>query len=58
MSQQKALAKFCPRVSRRNSRGSSSSFAALPVSLRSATHNLGVDKDYAAFAVPLAEVAT
>ncbi|MEO6104422.1 MAG: dicarboxylate/amino acid:cation symporter [Pseudoxanthomonas sp.] len=30
-----------------------SSFAALPVSLRSATHNLGVDKDYAAFAVPL-----
>jgi Na+/H+-dicarboxylate symporter len=31
----------------------SSSFAALPVSLRSATHNLGVDKDYAAFAVPL-----
>lgn len=32
---------------------SSSSFASLPVSLRSATHNLGVDKDYAAFAVPL-----
>ena len=31
----------------------SSSFAALPASLRSATHNLGVDKDYAAFAVPL-----
>ncbi|MBN8715572.1 MAG: dicarboxylate/amino acid:cation symporter [Xanthomonadales bacterium] len=31
----------------------SSSFAALPVSLRSATHNLGVDRDYAAFAVPL-----
>ncbi len=31
----------------------SSSFAALPVSLRCATHNLGVDKDYAAFAVPL-----
>ena len=31
----------------------SSSFAALLVSLRSATHNLGVDKDYAAFAVPL-----
>jgi Na+/H+-dicarboxylate symporter len=32
---------------------SSSSFAAMPASLRSATHNLGVDKDYAAFAVPL-----
>ncbi len=32
---------------------SSSSFASLPASLRSATHNLGVDKDYAAFAVPL-----
>lgn len=31
----------------------SSSFAALPVSLRCTTHNLGVDKDYAAFAVPL-----
>lgn len=31
----------------------SSSFAALPASLRSVTHNLGVDKDYAAFAVPL-----
>jgi Na+/H+-dicarboxylate symporter len=31
----------------------SSSFAALPVSLRSTTHNLGVDKDYAGFAVPL-----
>ncbi|MFT4179248.1 MAG: dicarboxylate/amino acid:cation symporter [Thermomonas sp.] len=31
----------------------SSSFAALPVSLRCATHNLGVNKDYAAFAVPL-----
>ncbi|KRA21289.1 dicarboxylate/amino acid:cation symporter [Lysobacter sp. Root604] len=31
----------------------SSSFAALPVSLRSVTHNLGVDKNYAAFAVPL-----
>ena len=30
-----------------------SSFAALPVSLRSVTHNLGVDKDYAAFAIPL-----
>jgi Na+/H+-dicarboxylate symporter len=32
---------------------SSSSFASLPVSLRSVTHNLGVNKDYAAFAVPL-----
>ncbi len=32
---------------------SSSSFAALPVALRSVTHNLGVDRDYAAFAVPL-----
>ncbi|HRP71199.1 MAG TPA: dicarboxylate/amino acid:cation symporter [Luteimonas sp.] len=31
----------------------SSSFAALPLSLSSATHNLGVDKDYASFAVPL-----
>ncbi len=31
----------------------SSSFAALPVSLRSAIHNLGVNKDYASFAVPL-----
>ncbi|WP_449446077.1 dicarboxylate/amino acid:cation symporter [Thermomonas brevis] len=31
----------------------SSSYAALPASLRSVTHNLGVDKDYAAFAVPL-----
>lgn len=31
----------------------SSSFAALPASLRSVTHNLGVDKNYAAFAVPL-----
>lgn len=31
----------------------SSSFAALPLSLTSATHNLGVDKDYASFAVPL-----
>ena len=31
----------------------SSSFAALPLSLRSAIHNHGVDKDYAAFAVPL-----
>ena len=32
---------------------SSSSFASLPAALRSVTHNLGVDKDYAAFAVPL-----
>lgn len=32
---------------------SSSSFASLPVALRAVTHNLGVDKDYAAFAVPL-----
>lgn len=32
---------------------SSSSFASMPVALRSVTHNLGVDKDYAAFAVPL-----
>jgi len=32
---------------------SSSSFASLPASIRSVTHNLGVDKDYAAFAVPL-----
>ncbi|WP_147652838.1 dicarboxylate/amino acid:cation symporter [Vulcaniibacterium gelatinicum] len=31
----------------------SSSFAALPASLRSVTHNLGVNRDYAAFAVPL-----
>ncbi len=31
----------------------SSSFAALPMSLRSATDNLGVNKDYASFAVPL-----
>ena len=31
----------------------SSSFAALPLSLRCATHNHGVDRDYAAFAVPL-----
>jgi len=31
----------------------SSSFAAMPVAMRSITHNLGVDKDYAAFAVPL-----
>ena len=32
---------------------SSSSLASMPASLRSVTHNLGVDKDYAAFAVPL-----
>lgn len=32
---------------------SSSSFASLPSSIRCATHNLGVNKDYAAFAVPL-----
>ncbi|WP_411834397.1 dicarboxylate/amino acid:cation symporter [Pseudoxanthomonas mexicana] len=32
---------------------SSSSFAAMPVAMRAITHNLGVDKDYAAFAVPL-----
>lgn len=31
----------------------SSSFASMPVAIRSITHNLGVDKDYAAFAVPL-----
>lgn len=31
----------------------SSSFAAMPVSLRAATHNHGVDRDYAAFAIPL-----
>ena len=31
----------------------SSSFAALPASLRAATHNLGVKPEYAAFAVPL-----
>jgi len=31
----------------------SSSFAAMPVSLRAVTHNHGVDRDYAAFAVPL-----
>lgn len=31
----------------------SSSFAALPVALRCVTHNHGVDKDYAGFAVPL-----
>ena len=32
---------------------SSSSFASMPVAMRAVTHNLGVDKDYAAFAVPL-----
>jgi Na+/H+-dicarboxylate symporters len=32
---------------------SSSSFASMPVAMRSVTHNLGVDRDYAAFAVPL-----
>jgi Na+/H+-dicarboxylate symporter len=32
---------------------SSSSFASMPAAIRSVTHNLGVDKDYAAFAVPL-----
>ena len=32
---------------------SSSSFASMPVAMRSITHNLGVDKDYASFAVPL-----
>lgn len=32
---------------------SSSSFAAMPAALRSITHNLGVNKDYASFAVPL-----
>jgi Na+/H+-dicarboxylate symporter len=32
---------------------SSSSFASMPVALRCVTHNLGVDRDYAAFAVPL-----
>ena len=31
----------------------SSSFAAMPASLRSAVHNHGVDRDYAAFAIPL-----
>ncbi|NDK39908.1 dicarboxylate/amino acid:cation symporter [Pseudoxanthomonas gei] len=31
----------------------SSSFAAMPASLRSVTHNHGVNRDYAAFAVPL-----
>ena len=32
---------------------SSSSFASMPASLRAVTHNLGVDKSYASFAVPL-----
>ena len=32
---------------------SSSSFASMPVALRCVTHNLGVNRDYAAFAVPL-----
>lgn len=32
---------------------SSSSFASMPVAIRSVTHNLGVNKDYASFAVPL-----
>ncbi|HST45707.1 MAG TPA: dicarboxylate/amino acid:cation symporter, partial [Luteimonas sp.] len=32
---------------------SSSSFASLPAAMRAVTHNLGVDRDYAAFAVPL-----
>ena len=32
---------------------SSSSFASMPVAMRSVSHNLGVDKDYTAFAVPL-----
>lgn len=32
---------------------SSSSFASLPAALRAVTHNLGVDRNYAAFAVPL-----
>ena len=32
---------------------SSSSFASMPVALRAITHNLGVNKDYASFAVPL-----
>ncbi|WP_163782572.1 dicarboxylate/amino acid:cation symporter, partial [Myxococcus vastator] len=32
---------------------SASSFASMPVALRAVTHNLGVNKDYAAFAVPL-----
>jgi Na+/H+-dicarboxylate symporter len=32
---------------------SSSSFASLPAAIQSVTHNLGVDRNYAAFAVPL-----
>ena len=32
---------------------SSSSFASMPAAMRSITHNLGVNKDYASFAVPL-----
>jgi Na+/H+-dicarboxylate symporter len=32
---------------------SSSSFASIPAALRSITHNLGVEKNYASFAVPL-----
>lgn len=32
---------------------SSSSFASMPAAIRAVTHNLGVDKSYAAFAVPL-----
>ncbi|QOY63405.1 dicarboxylate/amino acid:cation symporter [Lysobacter sp. H21R4] len=32
---------------------SSSSFASMPAAMRAVTHNLGVDKDYTAFAVPL-----
>ena len=32
---------------------SSSSFASIPAALRAVTHDLGVDRDYAAFALPL-----
>jgi Na+/H+-dicarboxylate symporter len=32
---------------------SSSSFASMPAAIRSVTHNLGVNRDYASFAVPL-----
>lgn len=32
---------------------SSSSFASMPAAIRAVTHNLGVDKNYASFAVPL-----
>lgn len=32
---------------------SSSSFASMPVAMRAVTHNLGVNRDYASFAVPL-----